>query len=198
MLRIANIEEINGILLRVPGLVDIQQCRGPGFTEEVKVWLESLEDVLNNNRMPAAGNVAAFRGMIVSAERGVMPQGVSFYGRATLRKIKDAAAAAALRAATDLIFSTIQADISKIAEAERRGRQIIALAKAKGFSLLLPNRPDRADALKTLWRSLATDSDIGPGTVNVEGLVGPSDALIVLDRAIATDAHLLTRISVGV
>jgi len=189
MLRIVNLEEINGILLRVPGLVDLQQSRGPGFAREVKAWLESLEGTLKNNSMPVVSNVAAFRGMVVSAERGVIPQGVSFYGRPTLRKIKDTAATAALRAAVELISNTIQPDMSKVTEAERRGRQIIALAKAKGFSLLLPNGPDRADALKTLWRTLATDPDIGPGTINVEGLVGPNDALIVLDRAIATDAH---------
>src|SRR6266550_1161731 len=188
MLRIVNLEEINGMLLRVPGLVDLHEGRGPGFVGEVKAWLESLEDVLNNNRMPVVGNVAAFRGVVVSAERGVMPEGLSFYGRATLRKIKDAAASAALRAAAELIFNTIQPDSSKVAEAERRGRQIIVLAKAKGLSLALPNGPDRAEALKTLWRTLATDPDIGPGTVNVEGLVGPNDALIILDRAIATDA----------
>jgi hypothetical protein len=188
MLRIVNLEEINSMLLRVPRLVNLQKSRDPEFAGEVKAWLESLEDVLNNNRMPIVSNVAAFRGMVVSGERGVMPEGVRFYGTVTLRKIKDAAASAALRAAIELIFNTVQPDISKVTEAEGRGRQIIALAKAKGFSLLLPNGPERVDALKKLWRTLATDPDIGPGTINVEGLVGPNDSLIILDRAIATDA----------
>lgn len=188
MLRIVNIEEINSILLHVPGLVDLQESRGAGFADEVKMWLESLEEVLNNNRMPVVGNVAALRGVLISSGRGVMPEELRIHGRITSRKIKDAVASEVLRAAAELVSNAIQSDSSRVAEAERHGRQIVVLARAKGLSLSLPEGPDRTDELKTLWRTLAADPDIGNGTVNVESLVGPSDALIILDRAIARDA----------
>lgn len=187
MLRIVNIEEIQDMLLRVSGLVELQENRGAGFVDEVMTWLESLEKVLSNNRMLVAANLAALRGVLLSAKRGVMPEGIRIHGRITSRKIAEAAASDVLRAAAELASSAILPDSSSVADAERQSRQIVVLARAKGLSLSLPEGHDRSGALKTLWRTLATDPDIGPGTVNVESLVGPNDALIILDRAISRD-----------
>jgi hypothetical protein len=189
MLTLVKLEEISGLLLQVPGLVNLQQSRGVEFVGEVKTWLESVESVLKHSNMPVVSKVAAIRGMVVSAEHGVNPEAVSFYGRATLRKMKDAAASAALRAASEIVYNAIQHDISMVGDAERQARQIIVLAKAKELSFLLPNGPDRSQALTKLWRTLATDPDIGPGTVNIESLVGQHDAFVILDRAIATETR---------
>ena len=187
-MRIVNLEEINGMLLRVSELVDLYQGHGAGFAEKVSDWLESLEKALNNNRMPVVGNVAALRGMLISAEHGVMPESLRLHGKVTSRKIKDAAASEVLRAAVEFVSKAVQPDSSTVTEAERQGRHIVVLARAKGLSLAIPDGPDRTGALKNLWRILAADPDIGPGTVNVESLVGPHDALIILDRSIARDA----------
>lgn len=186
MLRITNLEEIQSLLLRIQYLVDLQERRDSDFVHEVKEWLSKLEKVIDNNRMPVAGNVAALRGLLISAERGVIPAGVEFHGRSTRRKIRDAAAAYVLRETGDLVSSVIQKDHERVAEAERLSQQLVAIAKAKGLIQERPSGENFTDMLKAIWRTLSDDSELSPGTINLEGLVGPNDALIVLDRTITS------------
>jgi len=187
MLRIVNLEEIERMLLRVPALVDLQDRGNPDFAQDVKQWLSELEKVLESNRIAVAGTVAALRALVISAERGVIPVGVEFHGRPTRRKIQEAAGAYVLRQSGDLVSSVTQRERERVAEAERLTRQLVALAKAKGLIQEVPSGGDFTEILKGIWRTLSADPDISGGTVNVEGLVGPYDALIVLDRIITSD-----------
>jgi len=187
MLHIVNLEEIQGMLLRIPDLVDLLDRRDPALFHDVKQWLSNIERVLLNNRMPAAGNVAALRGMLIAAERGVIPVGVGFHGRSTIRKIREAAVGYVLRQTGDLVSIAIEKDRERIAEAVRMTRQVVAVAKAKGLIQQVPRGDDLTNMLKALWQTLSTDADLSPGKVNVEGLVGPYDALIVLDRITTSD-----------
>lgn len=189
MLRIVNLEEIEGMLLRIRSLVDLQDQRDPDFVEGVKEWLSGLEKVLDNNRLAVAGNVAALRGMLLSAEQGVIPTGVEFHGRATGRKIREAAGAYVLRQTGDLVSSVIQKDRERVAEAERLTRQLVALAKAKGLIQELPSGDNCTGMLKAIWRGMSADAELSPGTVSVEGVVGLHDALIILDRILTSDAQ---------
>ncbi|MEE8639573.1 MAG: hypothetical protein V3T41_04110 [bacterium] len=189
MLRIVNLEEVQGMLRRIPDLVDLQERRIPGFGEEVKRWLVALEKVLDNNRMPVAGNVAALRAMLISAERGVIPAGVAVHGRMTRKKIEQATATLVLHQISDMISDVVLPDVQRIAEAERLTRQLVALGKAKGLVKPPPSDGERTENLSVLWRTLAADPDVAGGTVNVEGLVGPNDALVILDRMIVRDVR---------
>lgn len=187
MLNIVNIDEIKGLLFRIPQLTDLQQQRDPSFDDEVKKWLSELEKVLENNRIVQTGEIATLRGVVISAERGVIPQGMNFLGRSSRRKVVEAAVSYAMREAGHLVTEIIQKDIDRVSDAERMMRQLIALAKAKGINLDVPDNGNHTDALKHLWGALSADPDISPGTINVEGLVGPNDALIVLDRILTSD-----------
>jgi len=187
MLRLVNLEEIQSLLLRIPDLVNLQDQRDYRFEQNVKEWLSKCEKVLENNRLPAAGNVAALRALLISAERGVIPTEVEFHGPSNRRKIRESVAAYVLRQTGSLISEVINKDKERIAEAQRIGRQLIALAKAKGLIHEFPSGANHTQMLKAIWGTLASDPDVLPGTVNVEGLVGPDDALIILDRTIAAD-----------
>ena len=190
MLRIVNLEEIQDVLLCIPGLVDLQDQRDPGLVQDVKQWLSKLEKVLDNNRAPVAGNVAALRALLISAERGVVPTGVEFHGRSTRHKIREAAVAYVLQQTGDLISSFIQKDNERVAEAERLVRQLVVLAKAKGLIQELSSGDNFTDMLKAIWQTMSADPELSPGTVNVEGLIGPYDALILLDRTILSDTPM--------
>lgn len=187
MLRIVNLEEIDIMLLRISSLIDQQERGDTNFAENVKEWLSKLERMLESNRMPVAGNVATLRGLLISAERGALPPGVEFHGRPTRRKIREAAAAYVVRQTGDLVSNVIQRDHERVAGAEGITRQLVALAKAKGLIQELPSGKDNTDLLKALWRTLSTDPELSSGTVNVEGLIGAYDALIMLDRTIVKD-----------
>jgi hypothetical protein len=186
MLRITNLEEIQGMLLCIPSLVDLQERRSPHLVQDVRKWLSRLEKVLHSNRMPVAGNVAALRGLLISAERGVIPPGVEFHGRSSGRKIREAATAYVLRQAGDIVSNVIHKDHDRVAEAERISQQLVALARAKGLIEEHPSGDDFSNMLQAIWRTMSADPDLSPGTVSVEGLIGPHDALVVLDRTITS------------
>jgi hypothetical protein len=103
------------------------------------------------------------------------------------RKIKEATAVHVLRQVDDLISNVIHKDTERVAEAKRMTRQLVALAKAKGLIQEFPSDDNHTEVLKAMWRTLSSDPDISPGIINVEGLIGPQDALIVLDRTITSD-----------
>ncbi len=187
MLRIVNLEEIDIMLMRISSLIDQQEQGDTNFAENVKEWLSKLERMLETNRMPVAGNVATLRGLLISAERGDLPPGVNFYGRPTRRKIREATASYVIQQTCDLVSNVIQRDRVRFAEAEGITRQLVALATAKGLIQELPSGKDNTDLLKALWGTLSKDPELSSGTVNVEGLIGLYDALIVLDRTIAKE-----------
>ena len=187
MLRIVNLEEIQSVLLLVPNLVSLHERRDAGFIAGVKNWLTALEKVLENNRMSAAGSVATLRDVLISAETGVITAGIEFHGRRTKKKVKEATASKVLHEAGDLISNVIRKDSERVTEAERMCRQLVALAMAKGLIRVPSEDRDHTEDLRVLWQALAADTEIGIGTRNMEGLVGPHDVLIVLDRTLARD-----------
>jgi len=187
MLRIVNIEEIQNMLGGISGLVDMQQGLDPNFNEKVKLWLAKLEKILESNRIIQVGEVAALRGLILSAENGIIPPGIEIHGRSNKRRIVEAAVTLSLRQSSSLVSDFLQREVDRVSDAERMMRQLLMLAKAKGLIQQIPNGSDHTEVLKYIWHTLSDDPEIAPGTINVEGLVGPHDALIILDRIIASD-----------
>jgi hypothetical protein len=186
VLRIVNLEEIEGMLLRVPALVRELDERNPEFIFHVKDWLSQTEQALANNRLAAAGGVAALRGELISAERGAIPAGVEISGRRTSRKLKAASASHVIRLAHELVVGAVAGDATRIAEAERLMGQIVSVARAKGVIPADMNGGDHGARLRVLWQEICSDPDTGAAATRVNGLVGMSDSLIVLDRMLAT------------
>jgi hypothetical protein len=182
MLRLMNFEEIQGMLFRVPALIDRHARRDARFGGEVVDWLAKLEKIMENNRMHQTAVIAAHRGTLIAAERGVTPPGVAMHGRGSRSKARDAAAVDILGKCSALVTELLQADVERFHEAERQMRQLHAFAAAK--DLLPPAIPEeqRTEALQSLWRAMAADAELRGGTINIEALVGAYDALVILDR----------------
>ena len=187
MLNIVNLEEIQRVLLRVPGLIHELAERQMSLVGSVKTWLSDGEQILISNRLPVAAEVAALRGVLISAERGVIPPGMTFSARTTARKIKEAAAADVLRKAAEVIFKTIAADAARVAESEQLMRQILAVAQRKGILKVSAHSAyTHSDMMKTIWRAMTEDPDLGGAATRLEGLVGINDTLVLLDRMLPT------------
>lgn len=182
MLHIVNLEDIQNILLRVPELVNCLERRDSNFSDLVKEWLTQVEDVLVSNRLPIAADVAVLRGVLISAERGVLPMGMEISGRSTHRKVKDGAAAEVLRKADEAISHAISGYASKVQEGESLARQLVALAQQKGMIPDGSGARNHAEVLNAIWSEMSKDPELGGGTTHLAGLVGPYDALILLDR----------------
>jgi hypothetical protein len=187
MLRIVNLEEFHRLLLRVPALVDELEERTADAPGAVRSWLIEVEGALENNRMPLAGNIAGLRARLDSASRGAVPGGVVLTGSVTKRKVRYAVAAEVLKDAADTIAAELEADGARIDEADLLARQLVVAAQVKGLVNGPPSRADHADTIQALWTAVLSEPEIGPGAVHLLSLVGPSDAVIVLDRAITRD-----------
>jgi hypothetical protein len=186
MLHIMNLEEIQDMLLRVPGLIHEFEEHNPSFVGSVKAWLTQAEQVLISNRLAVAAGVAVLRGVLISAERGVIPPGMAFSTRATMRKIKDASAADVLRKAEELISSAISTDAVRFAEGEKLTQQIVAVAQRKGLIPEIPSVDKHTEILNAIWQTMIIDPDLVAATTHLVGLVGAYDVLILLDRMLPT------------
>lgn len=78
MLRLVQIEEIESLMLLLPGLIKQQAQRSSDFVSKVSEWLTSMETALAANRIHQAGNIAAIRSGLVAAAQGHTPLISSF------------------------------------------------------------------------------------------------------------------------
>lgn len=185
MLHIPNLEEIEGILLRVPQLVERLESHDPAFGGAVAEWLKESEQALTNNRLTAAATIATLRGLLLSAERGVLPPERCADGRPPTRKVKDAYAAEVLRKAEGHVAEAIKTSATQIAEAERLTRQLVTLAKRKGLISPETAGGSLSDWLNDIWQRMSADQELAGVTAHVAGMIGTQDSLILLDRALA-------------
>jgi len=134
--------------------------------------------------------VAALRGMVNSAEKGVVPAGITIQARPTRRNIREAVGAEAVRQALELTSAAIADDSSRVAEAELLCRRLVALARARGLIRSDSGGNDNTEKLRAIWGGMASDPVIADGTTHVLGLLGPHDTLIVLDRTLTADFEI--------
>jgi hypothetical protein len=183
-LNIVQYEEIVTLLREVPPLVDQLEARGSGFPDGVLDWLKRAETTLEGNRLAVVSQVSACRAQLIEAGRGVQLGELAFVGRPTGRKIREATASIALQRGNDLLHAAISDRATAFGEAERLARQLLAVADAKGLVGLDDGRPHQM-RLSELDRRIAGDPDLASGYVHLVALVGKTDVLIFIDRALS-------------
>lgn len=187
MLHIRNVEEIEGFLLLLPDLVRQQASGSAAFAENVDSWLHSLEKVFEANRLYQAGNIAMLRSTIVAVKQGQLPRGIELQGRQTRSRVLKAVASEATQRGAEVASRVIEENRPRIEEATRFAQQIIAVALSRGLITKRGDGMNNTEYLRMIRRSFATISDLENVVVHLEGLVGPQDALVLLDRALTPD-----------
>jgi hypothetical protein len=193
-LTVAQYEELLDVLREVPVLVDRLEARHAGFDEDVLRWLKRAEQTLTNNRLPAASQIASYRARLIEAGRGVLRGDLTIVGRTSVRKIKEATAALQLELGNDVLQAAIAERQSVFQEAERIARQVMAVARAKGIGMPPDDSGTQQRFLHELRDRLSMDPDLASVYTHIVGLVGPTDTLVMLDRAATsvaskTEAH---------
>lgn len=183
MLRLLQLEELEALLLEVPALVSLYERRDSAFAGAVALWLKRSETALGNCRLPAAAEIASLRSRLVSADRGATPAEITMRGRATRRKLRDAVAVMAVDRAGGTLQQATSEARSRVGEAERLLKQVLAVAQQKGYPLDLGTE-SRWSQLVGLMQALRQDGDLAPAATHAVGLVGGQDAVILLDRCL--------------
>jgi hypothetical protein len=183
-LTVLQTEQIAGLLREVPGFVDGLQARRPGLAGDVVEWLRRAESALENNRLPAVSHLATLRAQLIEAERGVQTTEVTFAGRPTTRKIREATVGVVLERSSDVLHGVIGSRQTVFDEAERITAQLVVVAGAKGLVAKCAEG-SQGEALSCLQQSMAGDPDLASGYAHLLSLVGTTDIVIFLDRALA-------------
>lgn len=186
MLRLAHLEEITELLLRLPKLVEQQKQRSADFALNADAWLGVLQGAFSANRLQQAGTVAMLRSEMAAAGQGQLIVGVEFRGRPTRSRVVNAVAAQALQRASLVASALIAENQPRFAEAARISQQVVATALSRrllntDFAVGASN----TEYLRMVRQGLVPHTDLENAFVHVEGLVGPHDALVFLDRALA-------------
>lgn len=187
MLPLPNLEEIQAQFLELPAIFRAYEQHDGDFAERARDWLQRLEEALTENRLPSAGAVAGLRGLIVSAERGTVPAGLSFIGGTSPRKLREAAAAEALRRAEETVSNVLRADVAQLDEAARLVRQMVAIAQRKGVLGEAAGASNHSEAVNAIWAAFLRDPDLAAGAMRVNGLAGAHNALFLLSRELPED-----------
>lgn len=189
MLRLVQLEELGRLAREARSLVDLQTERSPRFVAAVVAWMIAVESALEANRLPAVASVAALRSTILSAERSRGP-GESWRASRHARSNATAGAAAtALVATVDIVNTEIGLHAERMSEAQALVQQLVAAALSRELTLLTPGESIAHDQLVRLRLDLERHPDFAPAVVRLDGLVGPQDMLILLDRALAVFQH---------
>ena len=190
MLRIVHVEEMEGLLLLLPDLVRQQQGRSIAFAQNASAWLSSLEKVFEANRLYQAGQVAALRSGLIAVQQGQVPAGLEFRGLPSRSRVLNAMASQVLQRAAEVALTLIAENRPRLAEAARVAQQVIAVALSRGLINAREQEGSNTQYLRLLRRSFATSADLESVAVHLEGLVGPHDALILLDRALGPHLYI--------
>lgn len=185
-LTVAQYESILEVLREVPLLVDELESRHTGFGDDVLGWLKRAEQAMTANRLPAASQLASERAQLIEAGRGVLRRDLTIIGRPSVRKIKDATAARVLASATDILHGVIAERQAVFQDADRVARQVLAIARTKGLLTEQGDSGSRQRFLEGLRDRLVADPDLAGVYTHIVGIVGTTDALVVLDRGLAS------------
>ena len=185
MLRLANLEQLEGMLLEAPALVQKFEKREGDFLQSVGTWLLEAEEALTNNRLPAAAEIAARRSEFIASQRG-FSIGRPLPKRVSARKAREAHAADLLTRACNVLNTIVAPRRAQVDEAERMMMQIIAIADR--MSLIRPsqNGESHTSYLQMVFQTLYDRPELSSLTVRIIGILGKTDTLVVLDRSIAS------------
>lgn len=150
------------------------------YVEEVSRWLATTETSLGKLRHPAAGFVAARRGLLEATTDGHRPEGVE---GSQSRKIRRAAAAVTVAEVEGRLGEEVMRLDVLLAEWHERMSQLVAVA-AQHTDFPAPRQPREA-WLMEVWRAL----DVGNGAQGMfeylSARLGRTDRLYVLDQIMA-------------
>ena len=184
MLRITHAEELTNLALLVPSLVEMQEAESFQFPAAVSDWMKAVEESLASARSPQTAVLASLRAGINAARRGQVPDHVHIRGRPTRSRTIAAVATQALHEAAAITSNLLLESNGRFTEASALAQQIAALASARDA---IPTR--EAGVTNTMYLSdlragLGSIDEFAAALIRLDGLVGPYDALVVLDRAL--------------
>jgi len=186
-LLLPQIAELNGLMLRLPRLVDAIEREDFQAPEESREWLAQIEGTFERNRLASeAAAIAALRAELQMVALGATPPTMRFVGQPNARRAREAALLDILRRVEQTVATALASTLAGHQEAEGLIRQLVAVARHKSVPGTAAPGPADETSLRAVWQAICCDSDMVNGSVRVLGLVGEADTLVLLNRALGT------------
>lgn len=188
VVRLIQVEEIEALLLRLPSVLELQEPQPAAFIARAARWMDVLEPALVAVHAHQAGRIAVLRsGLIIARYTAVRDASEP---QAQLTRVRRLAveASMALAEAAGLAAAIVDDSRPRFDEADRRLTDL--LARARSAQVLPTGEPliTIHDRLAEVRQAIAHRGDLERAYVDVEGLVGSDDALLMLGRALASRA----------
>jgi len=190
MLRLIQLEEIEALLREAGGLVGLQEDRDPDFAAQTLAWLKRFESALEANGLVEAALIAGLRSAIASAASGTIPPGVVTRGQPTRSKVVALLAGQALQRCVEIGATIVASNRQRYAEAELVAQRLVAALRSLDVVVPEDLMATHGEWLHAVRRVVAGRAELEPAMVHLEGLVGPADALVLLDRALGASARV--------
>jgi hypothetical protein len=177
MLSIHHLEILQARLRSVSAIVDLQQKRLYSFPEKVLEWLRGTEKDLENAHLSIVSQISGLRSQLLVTIHGCE-------AAASKRKRWEEVASSVLREAQQIISQAISPKLEVLRESNELAMRIVAVAKAKGIIDKAREIPSHHESIRFIQNAMGEDSDTAAAMVHLIGLLGTTEVLIILDRAI--------------
>jgi hypothetical protein len=183
-LGVLQVEALRAALLELSGFADkVEQGAADGLPA-MQAWLRQTEDLCKGLHLAATGDLAALRAELAQAARGIATSSVPIAGRITRRKIRTVALSRAISRSNEVIQSSLRTRSEQLEECERIASQIAAVVVAKGYEAAARQSPTNEGYLSALELLIRNDGDLLSAWTHLVGMAGPTDAKILLHRAL--------------
>ncbi len=180
------LDELYGLLSKVPNLVTFYENKELSFIPELRLWFLKCESLLEKNHRPQVGDIAALRAKLAATSDGLVETSIFQNGsKGSRRKIEQANAALLLTAGEAILGRLFELFSGKREQAEKFVNQILLISLQKNTFYPIWSSGDLLSTrLNHLWQSFAADPDLVQGTRQILTQVAYPDALRLLDEAI--------------
>ncbi|MBO3103494.1 hypothetical protein [Cellulomonas fengjieae] len=177
MLRLLQLDELEGLLLEAADVLDRFHARDPGFETLVDGWLVRVEEALRNNRLPLSSRVATTRAELTAARSSRRGRDGAPATRVR-RSDRQARAVAAVKRVVEELDAELSGPRRRFGDADDVARNVLAVGSATG---VLGPSAGGGSSLEAL-RALRDDPRTAGGVVQLHGLVGHQDSVMVVGR----------------
>jgi hypothetical protein len=181
-MRLAYLERLEELLRAVPALVDGLLAENALAGELIAEWLQTVEERLTAQQLPASATFATLRARLDSVGRGLRLPGLQLTRAPTVRNWRHIGTSAILDEATQTLTTLLAPSRAAVADAGNAVRQAVELGRIRerlGGTALPWHAPEE------LWGALLTDPDLTVFVTRAASVVGDADARTLLARAAA-------------
>jgi hypothetical protein len=182
----ALLDQLYDLLAQGPGLVTQYEKKDTSFVASLNGWLVECESVLQKNRRPEVGEIAAIRAQLLAASNAVYDKtAFSLPAKGGTRKNFHASAAVLFKNAIHVLSALYTTFAARRDEAEKFLRQMVLISLQKNlFYPIWNSNLGLSQKLNSLWQSFTAEKDLVQGTRQVLSSVHYVDALRLLAETI--------------